>query len=97
MLVLLAGGAYRVWRLVAEDLVAEPVRRWLYRGEWDGEGDPPAGYRSGLGDFVGCPWCLGFWIAVAWWGLWLEWPHGTLVAAAPFTISAVVGAVASWV
>jgi hypothetical protein len=42
-----------------------------------------------------CPWCAGFWIALAWWGAYELWPHGTTIAAVPFAISAVVGIVAT--
>ena len=43
--------------------------------------------------FLTCPWCLGFWVSVALWLAWLEWPRATLVAVTPFAISAVVGLV----
>jgi hypothetical protein len=95
---LLALAAFRVWRLVAKDDVLDRPRRWLLRlgNEWQGQSDPiPRGYRSGLADFLTCPWCLGFWIVVAEWVLWQVWPHATLVVAAPLAVMAVAALVAS--
>jgi len=81
---LLALAAYRVWRLCAWDEITEPARLRLVRyGKRN--------YRAKLADFIQCPYCLGFWAAVAWWGSWLAWPHGAMIAAAPFAISTVVG------
>jgi Protein of unknown function (DUF1360) len=90
---LLALAAYRVWHLVADDTIFDvPRARLLRLGNWRVEGDPvPAGYRRFLGDFIDCAWCLGFWIALAWWAAWQAWPHATLVAATPFALSAAVG------
>lgn len=96
-LLLLALAAYRVFRLVGDDTILDAPRRRLLRlGAWREEGDPvPSGYRRRAGEFLKCPWCLGAWCTLAWWGAWLLWPHGTLVAAAPFAISTIVGAVGS--
>lgn len=78
-LALLGLAAYRTWKIAAEDKISEGVRkRYL-------------GRRVRIAQFVNCPWCFGFWIALAWWGAWQAWPHGTLVAAAPLAISVVVG------
>lgn len=82
--VLLTLAAYRVWRLGAWDKVTE---RWRFRLVRFNR----LGYRAGLAEFMQCPWCLGFWIVLAWWAAWLAWPHGTLVAAAPFALSTAVG------
>lgn len=91
---LLVGAAFRVWRLLAEDTILDRPRRWLLRlGDWeqDDGGDPPDGYRYTLGDFISCPWCLGFWIVAATWGLWLTFPHATVTVAVPFALSTAVG------
>ena len=42
--------SYRVWRLIAQDSITEPLRDQL-----DDEG-----WAIGL---VSCPWCLGSWVA----------------------------------
>jgi Protein of unknown function (DUF1360) len=89
---LLSGAAYRTWHLVALDTIVEPLRRRVFR--IDSGGEPGEGYRATLDDFVGCPWCSGFWLAVAWWTAWQVWPHATLVVAVPFAVSAVVGLLA---
>lgn len=92
---LLGMASFRVYRLIAKDTLLDAPRRWLVGlGKW-GQGKPvPSSYREGLVEFLLCAWCLGFWITLAWWGAWQAWPHGTLVAAAPFAISAGVGLIA---
>lgn len=89
---LLALAAFRTWRLLAEDDITDPLRRYVTRlGEWEKEGDPvPKDYRLGLNNFITCPWCLGFWLALAWWGAWQIWPFGVEVAAVPMALSALV-------
>lgn len=42
-------------------------------------------------EFITCPWCLGFWTALAWWAAWLAWPHAAVLVAVPFALSAAVG------
>ena len=80
--VLLALAAWRTWHLVADDTILEPVRHQIFVR------------RVKVFEFLTCPFCAGFWVAVAWWGAWLLWPHGTVVAAVPFALSAVVAVVA---
>ena len=80
-LVLLALAAYRVWRLLAHDTILDPLRHRLIRAESKQE------------EFLQCPYCAGFWVALVWWAAWQIWPHGTLVAASVFAINAgVIGA-----
>jgi hypothetical protein len=95
-LILLGLAAYRMFRLIAMDTLLDTPRGWLVRlpPGWREGMALPRGYRSRLAEFLVCPWCLGFWVALAWWGAWQLWPHGVLVVAAPFAISAVVGLVA---
>lgn len=93
---LLALAAYRCWRLLAEDVILDHVRRRLVNlpFHWQ-DGEPlPAGYRNRLAEFINCGWCLGFWLSLLWWGAWQLWAHGTLVTAAVFAVSSVVGLVA---
>lgn len=80
--VILALAAWRTWRLLADDVILEPLRRRAFHG------------RQGLAVFAECPFCLGFWVSVAWWLAWEAWPHWTLVAATPFALSAVVALIA---
>lgn len=91
---LLALGAYRIWRLLADDTILEKPRRWLVRlgPDWRDDGDKvPDNYREYLALFIMCPWCLGFWVSIAVWGAWQIWPHGTEVAMVPLAISTIVG------
>lgn len=76
---LLGLAAYRTWRLVAEDTILDKPRARL---------------RLDESELVTCPWCLGAWIAVAWWGAWKLWDEPVMVVAVPFALSALVGVVA---
>lgn len=78
-LVLLSLAAFRVWRLVGEDVILDRPRKWLI------------GRGAKYDEWVSCPWCAGAWISVLWWLAWVAWPHWTLVVAVPFAVSAVVG------
>ena len=78
ILILLALASYRTWRLLAEDEILERPREWLIGG------------RKRLAEFVVCPWCLGFWVALGWWGAWQIWEFGTEVVAVPLALSALV-------
>ncbi len=82
---LLALAAYRVWRLLAEDSITDKIRWRIYKA---------TGSREWFIEFVSCPWCLGAWVAVAWWGAWWAWPHTVTIAAVPFALSAAVGSAA---
>lgn len=95
-LVLLSVAAFRVWRLLSEDTILDKLRNKLLRlGSWKEEGDViPLSYRKEWGIFIQCSWCLGWWVGLAWWGGYQFSPHWTLIAAVPFAISAVVGALA---
>ena len=94
--VLLGLAAFRTWRLLAEDeLLDRPRRRVMRLGDWSGSGGFPSGYREGLDNFVGCPYCFGFWVGLAWFGAYQLGPHSTLIVAVPFAISAAVGILGS--
>lgn len=94
--VLLALAAWRTFHALAADDIFDGPRRWLTRLDtaWKKDGDPTGkDYRYGLNNFITCPYCLGLWIAVAWWAAWQIWEHGTLVVAVPLALSAgLVGA-----
>lgn len=89
--VLLALAAYRVTRLIGWDDITDGLRRRATGlGDWAG-GDLPPSYRPGLDKWLHCPFCLGWWVALGWWAAWAVWPEGTMAAATPFAIAAVVG------
>lgn len=77
--------AFRIWKLVADDVIFESLRNRLL-DRW--EAKPRS--TSAIVNFLECPACLGFWCFVAWWGGWLIWPTGALVLATPFAGSAAV-------
>lgn len=88
---LLALASWRIFQLLALDSILDQPRRYVTRlgKQWEKEGDAlPREYREKWALFINCPYCLGFWITVLWWGAWQIWPHGTLVAAALFAIHA---------
>lgn len=96
-LVLLAVAAWRIFQLISGDDILDRPRRYLLRlgKEWQKDGDPyPDNYRFAWGAFITCPYCAGFWIAVAWWGAWQIWPHATIVIAVPCAIDAGIIALA---
>jgi hypothetical protein len=79
---LLSLAAWRVFQLLAEDDLLETPRRYVTGRISD--------YWQ---DFLVCPYCAGFWIALVWWGAWIAWGDSTLVAATPWALSAgVIGA-----
>lgn len=83
----LALAAFRSTRLIGWDEITEPLRELVVRKKQHTSGR----YRHGLDKWLHCPWCAGAWNAIAWWGAWQLWPHATLVLAAPFAISVIVG------
>jgi Protein of unknown function (DUF1360) len=99
---LLAAAAFRVWRLLAYDSILDRPRAWVVGSHVTGDRYLATSGREEIrevkrpkfAEFVQCPWCFGFWIALAWWAAWLAAPHWTLVAAAPFALSAAVGLLA---
>ncbi len=81
---LLALAAYRIFRIAAWDDITEPARLRLVRYA-------QKGYRERLATFIQCPHCLGFWVSIGIYLLWLWIPTATLVVATPFALSAIVG------
>ena len=91
-LLLLGLGAWRMFHLLAYDDILDRPRRYVTRLDprWQKEGDPTGDrYREGLAEFIQCPFCLGFWVALGWWAAWEAWPD-TLIVAVPFALSALV-------
>ncbi len=89
--VLLGLAAWRVWHLLADDTILDRPRNWIAKvDEHNRVG------REGLADFLECPFCLGFWVALAWVGFYAVWPTGAVWAALPFALNAVVVVVNHW-
>ena len=81
--VLLALAAWRTFQLIAEDDILDRPRRYV-TGKLDEKWEL----------FIECPYCAGFWIAVAWWAAWQIENEWTLIVATPFVLSAGVIAAA---
>lgn len=100
--ILLALAVFRVARLIGWDDITQRLRDWILVkkvvGEVEGRNGETRRVLVARSHFVAkminCPWCLGWWVAVAWWAAWLAWPAGALVAATPFAVSALVGLIA---
>jgi hypothetical protein len=82
-LMLLSLAAFRLFWIIGEDTITEPVRAWLTKN----------GKREKTELFLGCPWCAGFWISLAAWGAWLALGDWAVWAAVPLAISAAVGTI----
>ena len=70
----IALAAWRTFQLLAFDDILDRPRRYVTRLDprWKKEGDAVGSrYRYGLADFITCPYCIGFWVTLAWWGVWL--------------------------
>lgn len=81
--ILIGLAAFRMWRIIAEDSIAEPIRDWLYdtettkeiqhrvgnNGSWTETVTKHRPVRQFLQDLMFCPWCIGFWYAGV--GAWL--------------------------
>lgn len=50
--------------------------------------------RPTLNHFLGCPYCVGFWIGVVVYAAWLAQPRWTLYALAVFALNGAVGIIA---
>lgn len=93
-LVVLALAAYRAWRIVALDDITKSWRGRILGYDDTGHKNRWPANRKTLGNFIKCPFCLGFWIALAAWLCFRAWPHDTLLVAWPLALSALAGLVA---
>jgi len=99
---LLGLASWRIWHLLAEDTILHWPRRYVTRlpQDWDDEHDRPQDlppeYRDKLADFITCPFCMGFWVALGWFAAYLIFPTETLWVAVPFALNAAVVAVNHW-
>lgn len=49
--------------------------------------------RPTVAKFLGCPWCVGFWLSLAVYLAWRGWPTATVTVMAPLSFSELVGLV----
>ena len=71
--------AWRTFQLIAADDILNVPRRYV-----------TARLSEYWQDFIECPYCAGWWIALGWWGAWQAWGDSTLIAATPFLLSSLV-------
>jgi Protein of unknown function (DUF1360) len=90
-LVILWLGTYRLWWLIAKDALTEPWRTRLLGYEDTGARNRWPREHKRLGEFVHCPWCLGFWIGLVAVVAYAAWPHATRWVLLPFAVSTLVG------
>ena len=74
--VLLALAAWRIWWLIAEDDLTQPLRDRLHPGK--------------LRDWVECPYCTRAWVAGAVWVSWTLWPRFSVWFATLWALAALV-------
>lgn len=89
---------YRLTRLLGWDGFPPIVRlrdRLLRKrtGRTSGGAETVAFGRPVLAEGWQCPYCLGFWVGLLVWALWLLAPDVTLYVSAPFALNALVGIV----
>jgi hypothetical protein len=80
---------FRLVRLVTEDEIVAPFRRWVARRAGMEDGIPGGWTRAAY--FVTCPWCVGFWLAAAVLALVTLWPTGAAYIALVLAWSAAAG------
>lgn len=91
-LVLLGVAAWRSFQLLAFDDILNRPRRWVLRLDpnWQQDGDEVGDeYRLKWALFITCPYCAGFWIAIAWFVAWQITPFWTIIVTIPFVLNAI--------
>jgi hypothetical protein len=83
-IILLALAAWRTFQLIALDDITDGFRRYVTQVSRTTN----KAKRETLLLFIECPYCAGFWIALAWWAAFQIHEFGTLVVAVPFALSA---------
>lgn len=79
-LLVLALAAWRTYSLLADDEILDGPRGWLTVTK---EGE----VRERLVDFIACPRCFGFWVALSWALAYAVSQEVTFWAALPFALS----------
>jgi Protein of unknown function (DUF1360) len=84
----------RLWRLISQDLVLAPLRDRLVGAEKFKVGDAEVAKnaRPAVVEFLGCPWCLGFWLSIPAVALWRYAPDDVVLwIVGVLAVSEVVG------
>lgn len=90
-LIVITLGVWRLWRILSTDTVLDKPRDWLL-GTVSYAGGVTHYKRKAAADFIGCPWCFGFWLTLGALAAWHWWSKdNTVLLAAPLAVSAGVG------
>ena len=87
LLVVLALAAYRITRLLVEDVVFEPVREFIWKRK-------PVSTKFGY--LWTCYWCMGTWVSTFWFASWVIAPELVVVLSLILSISAIIGLISAW-
>jgi hypothetical protein len=85
-LIVLSLAAFRITRLVIEDVIFESVREKIWKKF------PPS---TKFGYLLTCYWCLGLWVSVVVFGCYLLAPSITFVVSLVLSISTIIGIISS--
>lgn len=94
VLIVYAVAVARVTRLINADTITDPLRVAIERRARDSDrSDRERGRWATLSYFVGCPWCVGMWLALltTWFPIWLTGLSWWLYPLIAFATSHLVG------
>jgi len=80
---------FRIYRLIAEDEIAQRPRDWA--ADWIEDH-----LDRDLTVLITCPWCLGTYLTLAAWGFWLLAPTAATFLAAPLAFMAIVALISKF-
>ncbi len=90
-LIIVTLGAWRAWRVISTDTILDWPRDRIL-GTITLAGGVTHYKRKHLADFVGCAWCLGFWLALGAAAAWHWWSKdNTVLISIPLAASAAIG------
>ncbi len=85
--IIFALAAYRLTRLLIEDVATEPIRDFVWKRR-------PV--TTKIGYLFTCYWCMGMWVAGSWFIFWGIVPEVALVLSLILSISAFIGLISAW-
>jgi hypothetical protein len=89
----------RITRLITDDKITQPARKWLEQKAMPQEGQPaPHRIWHWINLWATCPWCAGLWIAAAGSCAHHAWHHTTGYQYAVFALATahLIGLAATW-
>lgn len=85
--VVLALGAFRLTHIITTDVIADPLRQWVW-SKYD--------TSTKIGYMITCNWCTGFWVSLLTVAGASVLPQLTFVVSLVLAISALVGLLSAW-